>query len=251
MAAHPWVKRCPALVPIVGASYTLQDALWALLAGWGWERMGWDARRRGGAAARRAFGTALCSIATAGRWDSEAEADRYASPPPGWKFFLPHDVPWPAAGFACRIAPVHAYQVWPLGALGPQAPAGQEGGASDGCPGNSHDEGPGVCPGANVHEPIILGSTDDKSPDTVARRAARQPKSVCRRGRGASAPVAQRPGTQLASIARRPRTSITPAYTRGTQATAAGAPGRPRPAGGGMPGDSQVRAVRPRLERPS
>ena len=38
MAAHPWVKRCPAHVPIVGASYTLQDALWALLAGSGWER---------------------------------------------------------------------------------------------------------------------------------------------------------------------------------------------------------------------
>ena len=40
MAAHPWVKRCPAHVPIVGASYTLQDALWALLASSGWERMG-------------------------------------------------------------------------------------------------------------------------------------------------------------------------------------------------------------------
>ena len=177
MAAHPWVKECPTLVPIVGASYTLQDALWALLAGSGWERMGWHAWRRGGAAVRRAFGAALCSIAAAERrWDSEAEADRYASPPPGWTFFLPDDVPWPAARFTCRIAPVHAYQVWLLGALGPLASAGQEGGASDVRRGNSHDEGPGVRPGANVHEPIILGSTDDESPNTVARRAARQPK---------------------------------------------------------------------------
>ena len=94
-----------------------------------WERMGWHAWRRGGAAARRAFGAAVCSIAAAGTWDSEVEGDRYASPPPGWKFFLPDDVPWPAAGFTCRIAPVHAYQVWPMGALGPWAPAGQEGGA--------------------------------------------------------------------------------------------------------------------------
>ena len=46
--------------------------------------------------------------------------------------------------------------------------------------GNSHDEGPGVRPGANVHKPIILGSIDDESPDTVARMAARQPKSVRR-----------------------------------------------------------------------
>ena len=191
--------------------------------------MGRHAWRQGGAAARRAFGAALCSIAAVGRWNSEAEADRYASPPPGWKFFLPDAVPWLAAGFTCRIAPVHTYQVWPLGALGPQAPAGQEGGVSDVCPGNSHDEGPGVCPGANVHEPIILGSTDDESPDTMARRAARQPKIFRKRGPGALAPPAQRPGAKPASSARRPRMAVTPAYTRGTQATAAGAPGRPRP----------------------
>ena len=94
--------------------------------------MGWHAWRGGGAAARRAFGAAPCSIAAAGRWDCEAEADLYASPPPGWTFFLPDDVPWPAAGFTCRIAPIHAYQVWPLGALGPWARTRQERGAHGG-----------------------------------------------------------------------------------------------------------------------
>ena len=77
-------------------------------------------------------------------------------------------------------------------------------------------------PGANVHEPIVLGSTDDESPDTVARRAAGPPKGVRWRGCGASAPPTQRPSAQPASNAHRPRTAASPAYTRDTQATAAG-----------------------------
>ena len=62
-------------------------------------------------------------------WDSEAEANRDANPPPGWTFFLPDSVPGPAAGFTCTIAPVHAYQLCPMGALGPQALTGQADGA--------------------------------------------------------------------------------------------------------------------------
>ena len=46
-------------------------------------------------------GCPCAPVAAAGRWDSEAKADRYANPLPGWKFFLPDDVPWPAAEFTC------------------------------------------------------------------------------------------------------------------------------------------------------
>ena len=67
----------------------------------------------------RAFGMPLCTLAAVGRGDSQAEADKYASPPPGWDFHLPDMVPWPALGFATRLAPLHAYQPWPMGALGP------------------------------------------------------------------------------------------------------------------------------------
>ena len=80
-------------------------------------------------------------------------------------FFLPDEVPWPAAGFTCRITPVHAYQLWRLGAPGPQVPTGPEGGASDVRLGNGNDEGPNMRHGANMHEPIILASIDDESPE--------------------------------------------------------------------------------------
>ena len=119
MAAHPWVSSRPASVPLMAAAFDLQAAIHGLLAATGWESMGWHAWRRGGAAAMRAFGAAIASIAVAGRWDNEAEAHRYASAPPGWEFFLPDDVPWPTPGFGVEIRPVHAYQLWALGTLGP------------------------------------------------------------------------------------------------------------------------------------
>ena len=109
MAAHPWVSSRPASVPLMAAAFDLQAAIHGLLAATGWESMGWHAWRRGGAAAMRAFGAAIASIAVAGRWDNEAEANRYASAPPGWEFFLPDNVPWPTAGFGVEIRPVHAY----------------------------------------------------------------------------------------------------------------------------------------------
>ena len=82
MAAHPWVSSRPASVPLMAAAFDLQAAIHGLLAATGWESMGWHAWRRGGAAAMRAFGAAIASIAVAGRWDNEAEANRYASAPP-------------------------------------------------------------------------------------------------------------------------------------------------------------------------
>ena len=110
----------------MAAAFDLQAAIHGLLAAMGWESMGWHAWRRGGAAAMRAFGAAIASIAVAGRWDNEAEANRYASAPPGWEFFLPDNVPWPTAGFGVEIRPVHAYQLWALGTLGPRGPDGTD-----------------------------------------------------------------------------------------------------------------------------
>ena len=124
MAAHPWVSSRPASVSLMAAAFDLQAAIHGLLAATGWESMGWHAWRRGGAAAMRAFGAAIASIAVAGRWDNEAEAHRYASAPPGWEFFLPDNVPWPTPGFGVEIRPVHAYQLWALGTLGPRGPDG-------------------------------------------------------------------------------------------------------------------------------
>ena len=48
MVAHPWIARHPAQVPVVGASYSFQDSLWALLVDLGLKDMGWHAGRRGG-----------------------------------------------------------------------------------------------------------------------------------------------------------------------------------------------------------
>ena len=156
-------------------------------------------------------------------WDSEAEAGRFASAPTGWTFFLLDGTPSPVAGLTCKIAPLHAYELWPLGVLGPQAPTGPTDGAADVRPGNGANQGPSLLPGASVHEPIVLGSTDDESPDTMARRTARQPKGVRRRGHGHSAQPARGPMAQPASSTHRPRTGASHGHTRGTQAPAGAA----------------------------
>ena len=77
-------------------------------------------------------------------------------------------------------------------------------------------------PGTDVHTPIVLGSTEDESPDTVARRAARQSKSV-RRLRGVSAPAPGRQGPEPASTTHRPHVGPRSGQLRGTRHPAMGA----------------------------
>ena len=177
IAAHPWVSSRPASVPLMAAAFDLQAAIHGLLAATGWESMGWHAWKRGGAAAMRAFGAAIASIAVAGRWDNEAEANRYASAPPGWEFFLPDNVPWPTAGFGVEIRPIHAYQLWALGTLGPRGPDGTDAAPAppDVRAGNCSSQGADLRGDSYMRDTIVLGSSSDESADTVARRAARQP----------------------------------------------------------------------------
>ena len=279
MAAHPWVSSRPASVLLMAAAFDLQAAIHGLLAATGWESMGWHAWRRGGAAAMRAFGAAVASIAVAGRWDNEAEAHRYASAPPGWEFFLPDNVPWPTPGFGVEIRPVHAYQLWALGTLGPRGPDGT--GAAPAPPdvraGNHGGQGTGLRGDSDMQETIVLGSSSDESPGTVARRAARHPREGQRKAyvhravaRGRSAPAARatraepapKPRAKRAADgaadrrAAAPRSAAVPrvtparASTRGTQAPG-GAPARRRSgAAGDAAGGCPVRQVWPRLERP-
>ena len=279
MAAHPWVSSRPVSVPLMAAAFDLQAAIHGLLAATWWESMGWHAWRRGGAAAMRAFGAAVASIAVAGRWDNEAEAHRYASAPPGWEFFLPDNVPWPTPGFGVEIRPVHAYQPWALGTLGPRGPDGT--GAAPAPPdvraGNHGGQGTGLRGDSDMQETIVLGSSSDESPGTVARRAARHPREGQRKAyvhravaRGRSAPAARatraepapKPRAKQAADgaadrrAAAPRSAAVPrvtparASTRGTQAPG-GAPARRRSgAAGDAAGGCTVRQVRPRLERP-
>ena len=61
----------------------------------------------------------MATIATAGRWDNEAEADSYTSLPPGWEFFLHNTVSWPTPSFGVEYGLLCAYQLWAMGALGP------------------------------------------------------------------------------------------------------------------------------------
>ena len=280
MAAHPWVSSRPASVPLMAAAFDLQAAIHGLLAATGWESMGWHDWRRGGAAAMRAFGAAIASIAVAGRWDNEAEANRYASAPPGWEFFLPDNVPWPTAGFGVEIRPVHAYQLWALGTLGPRGPDGTDAAPAppDVRAGNRGSQGADLRGDSDMQDTIVLGSSSDESPDTVARRAARHPRESQRRAfvhrtaaRGRSAPAARatraapapkpQPKHAAGGAAERqpaaaPRSTTVPrvtparASTRGTQAPG-GAPARRRSgAAGDAAGGCPVRQVRPRLERP-
>ena len=100
------------------------------------------------------MGAATCTIAVAGRWDSEAEAGTSASAPPP---------PTPQIGV--QYAPVHAYELWAM-APAPSAP--------DVSPGHRSAQGPSVQQRANTQEPSVRGSTDDECPETVARRASRQ-----------------------------------------------------------------------------
>ena len=257
VAAHPWVSSRPASVPLMAAAFDLQAAIHGLLAATGWESMGWHAWRRGGAAAMRAFGAAIASIAVAGRWDNEAEAHRYASAPPGWEFFLPDNVPWPTAGFGAEIRPVHGYQLWALGTLGPRGPDGTDTALAqpDVRAGDHGGQGAGLRGDSYMRDTIVLGSSRDESPDTVARRAARHPRESQRKAhvhrtvaRGQSAPAARatraapapKPQPKQAAggaadrrAAAAPRSAAVPrvtparASTRGTQAPG-GAPARRR-----------------------
>ena len=280
MAAHPWVSSRPASVPLMAAAFDLQAAIHGLLAATGWESMGWHAWRRGGAAAMRAFRAAIASIAVAGRWDNEAEAHRYASAPPGWEFFLPDNVPWPTAGFGVEIRPVHAYHLWALSTLGPRGPDGTDTAPAqpDVRAGNHGGQGAGLRGDSDMRDTIVLGSSSDGSPDTVARRAARHPRESQRKAhvhrtvaRGRSAPAARatraapapKPQPRQAAggaadrrAAAAPRSVAVPrvtparASTRGTQAPG-GAPARRRSgAAGDAASGCPVRQVRPRLERP-
>ena len=128
-----------------------------------------------------------------------------------------------------------------------------------------------------MQETIVLGSSSDESPGTVARRAARHPREGQRKAyvhrtvaRGRSAPAARapraepapKPGAKQAAngaadrrtaaprSAAVPRVTPARASTRGTQAPG-GAPARRRSgAAGDAAGNCPVRQVRPRLERP-
>ena len=148
----------------------------------------------------RAFGAAIASIAVAGRWDNEAEAHRYASAPPGWEFFLPDNVPWPTAGSGVEIRPLHAYQLWALGTLGPRGPDGTDAAPAqpDVRAGNHGGQGADLRGDSDMRDTIVLGSSSDESPDTVACRAARHPREGQRKAhvhrtvaRGRSAPAAR------------------------------------------------------------
>ena len=228
----------------------------------------------------RAFGAAIASIAVAWRWDNEAEANRYASAPPGWEFFLPDNVPWPTAGFGVEIRPVHAHQLWALGTLGPRGPDGTD--TTPAQPnvraGNHGGQVAGLRGDSAMRDTIVLGSSSDESPDTVARRAARHPRESQRKAhvhrsvaRGRSAPAARaaraapapkpqpkqaaggatdRRATAAPRSAAVPRVTPARASTGGTQAPG-GVPARRR---SGTAGDAAsgcpMRQVRPRLERP-
>ena len=99
----------------------------------------------------------------------------------GCEFHLPDDTPWPAP----RFTGISRHQMWPMGALRSQAPAGIAEAPLDVSPGHAAGKGIGVPPTANVHEPIVLGSTGDECPNTVD-----YPKlcvaAACRLGPGAS-----------------------------------------------------------------
>ena len=69
----------------------------------------------------QALGAAIGSIVAAGHWDNEAKATRCASPPHGWEFFLPDNVPWPTPAFGVEIRPIHVCQLWAMGTFAPHA----------------------------------------------------------------------------------------------------------------------------------
>ena len=248
MVAHPRVKRCPAHVPIVEASYTLQDALRALLACSGWERMGYYAWRRGGAAACRAFGAALCSIAAAGRWDSEADADRYASPPLGWKFFLPDDVLLLPTGFICWMTPSTPTKSGRLERWAPRRGQDKRLVPQMSSPATVMTKVPVCAPALTCTSPSYWASVMTSRPTQWLTGPLDSPKVSADEDVGPHPPQLNNQARSPPVVRHDHARAITPAYTRGTQATAARAPDCPRPASGGTPGNSQVRALRPRLE---